>query len=237
AAEGFLAAGAEGVVINDSHGGMRNILIEELNPEIELITGSPKPFSMMEGVGTEGVGTEFGAVAFVGYHAKNGVVGILSHTMMGGSINAVIVNGRELGEGGINAAIAAEFGLPVIFVAGDQSACDEAAQDYKPLITVATKKAITRYSARSLTPQKSQKLIRAGAEQAYKAFSANPNSAKPFLQAHPCVIELRFHNSGFCDAASRVPGAIRLDGVTLRYEAADFMQGYKGLRAMMSMSS
>ena len=38
AVEGALAAGASEVVVNDSHGPMTNILIEELNPDAELIS-------------------------------------------------------------------------------------------------------------------------------------------------------------------------------------------------------
>ena len=49
AVEGALAGGAEQVVVNDSHGPMTNLLIEELNPAATLITGSPKPFGMMQG--------------------------------------------------------------------------------------------------------------------------------------------------------------------------------------------
>ena len=50
AIEGALAAGATEILVNDSHGSMRNILIEDLNPAAKLITGSPKPLSMMEGI-------------------------------------------------------------------------------------------------------------------------------------------------------------------------------------------
>ena len=228
AAEGFFQAGATSVVINDSHGGMRNILIEELHPDIELITGSPKPMVMMEGVSNE-----FDAVAFVGYHARMGSHGVLSHTISGGAVAEIKVNGRVLGEGGINAAIAAEYGLPVILVAGDDACIAEANHDYKPAVTVVTKKAITRNSARSLTPQKSAALIKEAAVQAYAQIS---NTA-PFLQEHPCVVELRLLNSGLCDYASRLPGCVRLDPVTVQYTAANFVEAFAGLRAMITLSS
>ena len=50
AIEGALAGGATGIVVNDSHGSMGNILIEELDSAAELISGSPKPFGMMQGI-------------------------------------------------------------------------------------------------------------------------------------------------------------------------------------------
>ena len=67
AVQGALTGGATRVVVNDSHGGMTNILIEELNPAAELISGSPKPYSMMQGIGPD-----VDAVFFVGYHAASG---------------------------------------------------------------------------------------------------------------------------------------------------------------------
>ncbi|MCL2497341.1 MAG: M55 family metallopeptidase [Symbiobacteriaceae bacterium] len=237
AAEGFFAAGAELVVANDAHGGQRNILIEELLPDIELITGSPKPFTQSQGLIAPDGGSEFDAVAFVGYHAKNGSMGILSHTISGGVVNEVKVNGRPLGEGGLNAAIAAELGLPVIFMAGDYHACQEAHEDYHPLVTVATKTAITRYSARSLTPQKAQRLIREGAQKAYTEYAADKSKGFIFLQERPCVIELRFHNSGTCDNSARMPGTKRLNDITLQFTAPNFLEGFLGLRAMIAMGS
>ena len=79
AIEGALAGGADQIVVNDSHGKMANILIEELNPAAELISGSPKPFGMMQGMGPE-----VDAVFFVGYHAASGTgAAVLEHTWSG----------------------------------------------------------------------------------------------------------------------------------------------------------
>ncbi len=64
---GARAAGATEVVVSDSHGGMRNLLIEELDTWADLICGSPKPFGMMEGLDDS-----FGVVFMVGYHARAG---------------------------------------------------------------------------------------------------------------------------------------------------------------------
>ena len=79
AIEGALAGGATRVVVNDSHGGMTNILIEELNPAAELISGSPKPFGMMQGIGPD-----VDVVFFVGYHGASGTgAAVLEHTWSG----------------------------------------------------------------------------------------------------------------------------------------------------------
>jgi hypothetical protein len=67
---GALEAGATGVVVNDSHWLMRNLLAEELNPVAELLSGSPKRLSMVEGIDGG-----FDAAMFVGYHARAGTRG------------------------------------------------------------------------------------------------------------------------------------------------------------------
>ena len=79
AAKGAFEAGATEVVINDSHGGMRNIIIEDLDPRVKLITGSPKPMSMMEGIGPD-----FDAVMLIGYHSRASSTGVLNHTYQAG---------------------------------------------------------------------------------------------------------------------------------------------------------
>src|SRR5216683_1489242 len=61
AAEYALAAGATRVLVNDSHWFMRNLLAEELHQTAELISGDPKPRSMMQGIDQQG-GLRRGAV-------------------------------------------------------------------------------------------------------------------------------------------------------------------------------
>src|SRR5213080_3764548 len=49
AVAGAFDGGATGVVVNDSHGDMANLLAEKLDPRAELVLGSPKTLSMMQG--------------------------------------------------------------------------------------------------------------------------------------------------------------------------------------------
>ena len=65
AIRGAVAAGATEVLVNDSHGGQRNLLPEDLHPAASLISHSFKTYGMMEGVDET-----FAAAIFVGYHAK-----------------------------------------------------------------------------------------------------------------------------------------------------------------------
>jgi D-aminopeptidase len=65
AIRGAFDGGATHVLVNDSHGGQRNLLPEDLDPRASLISHSFKRHGMMEGLDDT-----FDAVVFVGYHAK-----------------------------------------------------------------------------------------------------------------------------------------------------------------------
>ena len=63
-----LAGGADEVIVNDSHDGMRNLVPDELHRELRFIPGAGKPLGMMQGVDLPGIG----AVFYTGYPAKAG---------------------------------------------------------------------------------------------------------------------------------------------------------------------
>src|SRR3989454_7852192 len=116
AVEGALAAGATRVLVNDSHWFMRNLLAEELHQTAELVSGDPKPRSMMQGIDQQG---GFDAALFIGYHARAGTRNaILDHTYAD-RIHDVRLNGKPVGELGLNAALAGGRGGPGALVSGD----------------------------------------------------------------------------------------------------------------------
>ena len=120
AIEGALTAGATDILVNDSHGGQRNLLPEDLDPRARLISHSFKRHGMMEGLDES-----FDAVIFVGYHAKAGTArGLFAHTGSG-VVRDLQVNGKSVGEGGMNAILAQWFGVPVVMVTGDDVAVEQ----------------------------------------------------------------------------------------------------------------
>lgn len=112
------------VVVNDSHSKMNNLLIEELHSEAKLIAGDVKPFAMVQGLDDS-----FGGAMFIGYHARAAKAGVMSYTMTFG-VHNMWVNDVEVGELGLNAYVAGNFGVPLLMVAGD----DETAKEAKQLI-------------------------------------------------------------------------------------------------------
>src|SRR5450755_3075573 len=158
ACEGASAAGATSILVNDSHWNMRNIIHEELPPDVMLIRGSMKPLSM-----NQGLDPTFGGAAFVGYHAPGGTQdAVLDHTYTDLTLYEVRINGIKCSEARINAAVAGAFGVPVVFLSGDQNACADAREFVPWAETVEVKRAIGRYAAASLSPAQSRAAIKAG---------------------------------------------------------------------------
>ncbi|HEY3315478.1 MAG TPA: M55 family metallopeptidase [Bacillota bacterium] len=229
AIEGALAAGATEVVVNDSHGSMRNILIEELSPEAKLITGAPKPLSMMEGIEPD-----FGAAFFTGYHARVGTRGVQSHTYSGKTVAGLTLNGQVYGECGLNAAVAGYFGVPVALVTGDSTVTAEAQAILPGVRTVAVKEHRGRVAARCLQPDKARRLIREGAEEAVHL--AARGAVRSLAVEPPAVLEVRFFNTGMADMAELIPGVRRLDETRVSFTDDDLLTAFKAFRAMIYLA-
>ena len=225
AIEGALAGGATHVTVNDSHGPMTNILCEALNPAAELITGRPKPFAMMEGIGSD-----VDAVFFIGYHAASGTPSAtLEHTWTGRLIE-VRLNGQPVGELGLNAALAGAYGVPVVLVTGDHAVTQEARALLGDIETVAVKQSLTRTAARSVHPEVAQQRIRQAAQRALGS------SVAPLVLPAPITLRLVLHRTVHADMAELVPGSRRADGRTVEWTGEDMVTTYRTFQAMASLT-
>lgn len=224
---GALAAGATEILINDAHGSMTNLVPEELHPAAEVIQGTPKPLVMMEGVDGG-----FDAAIFIGYHARMQQHGVLSHTISGGTVSSIYLNGKPMNEAAINAAIAGYYKAPVVFVSGDDRLCQEVQDELGNVKTAAVKQAITRYSARSLHPAKACELIETGVKEALQDLG----KYKLYQPKGPYTFTLRFINAGMADAAAMMPGTVRVDASSVSFSSADYIEAFRGLRCMISLA-
>lgn len=230
AVEGALEAGAAEIVVNDSHGSMRNIDPDDLDPKAVLISGTPKPLSMMQGIDPS-----FQACFFIGYHAKAGTPdAILDHTISSSVVRFVKVNGIELPELGLNALIAGYFGVPVALVTGDTAVCRQTAEVLgRDVVTVAVKEAYGRLAAKLVPMAEARQMIKAGVKEAL----AKLGRLRPFKMPAPYAFELGFHVSAQADmGAMLLPGVKRTDGRTLTFRADDYIDGFRMLRALISLA-
>jgi D-amino peptidase len=229
AVEGALQAGAEEIVVNDAHGNMRNLIIDDLHPQAKLISGRPKAVSMLHRLDGG-----FDLVFFVGYHARNGSrFGIINHTYSGSVVNEVRLNGKLVGEIGLNAATAAELNVPVGLVTGDKETEKETLELLPDVETVVVKEGSGRYAALCLHPARARELIKDASKRAVERYE----EFESFVVEVPVRMELKMRRTPMADACELIPHVQRIDGVTVAYEAESMVQAYKLLQAFVSLAA
>ncbi|NCB19759.1 MAG: peptidase M55 [Bacteroidia bacterium] len=165
AVEGAIAAGATEIIVRDGHAGNINVDPLLLDKRAKLIRGRVpgNPVTMVLGIDST-----YDALLFIGAHSRAGVMdGILSHTMSLKVLDFKI-NDKPLFEAAYNSLYAGKFGVPVVFLAGDDSACREAIDNFGNIDTVVTKYAFGRTCAMNKSPQVVYSEIREGVERALK---------------------------------------------------------------------
>lgn len=219
---------SEDIIINDSHNHMRN-LDTLLLPKACLLGGWQKPFSMVSGVDS-GIDACF----FTGYHCMAGVDATLSHTYRPRIMRGVWINGIEVGETGLNAALAGHFGVPVTLLAGDDKVCEEAKKLLgSQLITVETKKSVSRYSAISHPLDKVLADLRAGAKKAVEGIE----ESLVYKVKSPTTLTLRFMEPNHADAAELIPGVKKISDNTVEYTNEDYSEVFKCFLAMGALAA
>jgi len=214
AVAGAFDGGATSVVVNDSHASMDNLLGEQLDPRAEYVVGDPKPLDMMQEVTPQ-----TGVVLLVGYHAGAADPGgVLAHTYSGVFAD-VRLNGRSIGEAELNALMAADAGVPVGLVTGDDVICAVAEKAFPGVVTVAVKTALGRTAARSKHPVAARQAITAGAERAVAA--AASGAIQPIPVPSELAIEVELRLNGAAELAAKVPGTERTGTSSVRYQAGN----------------
>lgn len=213
AVEGAFLAGATEVVVGDSHGNAQNIDHELLDQRATLIRGWPRALGMVHGIDST-----FAAVAFVGFHASEGQdPGVLSHTFSG--TVEVSLNGRAVPEGGFSGAIAGEFGVPVVFVSGDQVIARESRELFGPIETAIVKEAIGFNSAAMRPVEEARRMIRDGVKRGVERRA----EIRPFRVSRPTRLELRFDHPVTTEILVLMRGVRRLDSRTVAYDGTDML--------------
>jgi D-amino peptidase len=221
---GLLDAGIDDILINEAHASMRNLVLENLDERVRLLTGRHKPLGMMQGV------AEADGVAFVGYHAGAGTRGVLSHTYLGNAILGVWLDGEPASEGYLNAHQANEYGVPVVMVTGDDRACLDA-EGYAPdAEKVAVKEYVSRYAAICLTPATTFRLQREAATRA--AAMVGRTAATP--REHS--IELEFDAVQLADATSLIPTVEQLGERRVGFTAATMTEAMKTFKIVSAIA-
>ena len=232
AIRGAFEGGATEVLVNDSHGSFRNLIVDALHPRAQYVLGKPRYLGMMAGLES---GCD--AVMMLGYHSQAQGRGVLAHTINSFAFARVEINGEPYGEAGLYGALATEMGVPIIFGSGDDQFIAENKDKFPDAQWVQTKVAYGHSSGLSLSLETSQVAIAQVAESATRAFVQRASTART-AQKHVSPIHCRLVTQGpaFADLFCTLPQLVRLDGVTLEFSAPSMAHTIRILNSMAAMS-
>jgi D-amino peptidase len=217
AVRGFLSAGAGEVIVWDGHDGSRTLSAATLDPRARLVIGSLGPTMMLD--------RGFAAVAFVGQHARaNRPSANMAHSYSSLGIQRILMNGREVGEIETRAALAGWFGVPVVFLSGDQAAADDLRAVVPDAETAVVKEGLGYYTCLSLAAERAQELIERKAALAL----ARAGQVRPYRVEGPVSIEVEYTTRSTLSPEEPLPAGIeRIGPRTLRFSGKDFLTAWR----------
>ncbi|AIE86412.1 M55 family metallopeptidase [Fimbriimonas ginsengisoli] len=219
AIRGARKGGATQVVVKDSHAGCKNLLIDELESDVELISGiGSGTMGMMEGIDAS-----FDGAFLVGYHGMAGAQsGLMEHALAGG-VHRFWLNGFEAGEIEISAAVAGTFGVPTLLVTSDDAGCDEAKGALPGVTTYSTKTGFGRYMGRLKHPSVTGPGIEDAAAKAISSARVVPTHGT----AEPTTMRVAFRTVEEADTASTLEGTQRVDAYSVEWTRPDFLGAHR----------
>ncbi len=222
AIRGAFEGGATDVLVNDSHGGQRNLLPEDLDPRARLISHSFKRHGMMEGLDES-----FDAVIFVGYHAKaDSPRGVFAHTGSG-VVKDLIVNGKSVGEGGMNARLAQWFGVPVVLVTGDDVAVEQQKETAPNVRGVVVKRAINSRAVELRPLAEARREIQTAARE-----SVSASTKVPPVRPMSYTVRMQFRNVNIPEVATAFAEIRLVAPDTVEFTRANMPDAYRLIRVL-----
>ncbi len=214
AIEGARAGGATAALVNDSHGPMRNLVLDDLPDDVRIIFGNRKPFSMVQDADGG-----FGGAFFIGYHGGAGAMdAVLCHTYTPSVIYEVRLNGVPCSEATINAALLGYYGVPLLLVTGDSTTVEEVRAQMPWVRGVAVKDSIGNRAADSMTPAAACRAIRSEAEEAVRGAP----SSKLYRVEPPIALEVQLVTAAQAHLVSTIPSFVRTGSRSVRFVHDDF---------------
>jgi D-amino peptidase len=226
ALDGCRAAGAKTIILNDSHDTMRNIQLSDVEHDTVLIRGSGKPGYMLQGLDQT-----CDAAIFLAYHARAGTLkSTVCHTYSW-VIHHVKINGRLMGEFGINALLCGYYGVPVVFISGDRSVVNEAAELSPNIAGAVVKEAASRHSAVCLPGKVTEVLIKNKVKEGLEKIQ----QVEPMTPGPVNVLEIEFKSVLSTEKVEKLPGIKIIDGYTVSYETRDYLDLYLNLQTIITL--
>jgi D-amino peptidase len=202
--------GFDAVTVCDAHMDMENLILEDMDSRIRLVSGAMRSSLQMQGI-------EQGYDAYISFgHSGAGlsIDGVLNHCYNSGKIYNMRFNGTTMNtETVVNTVIAGHYGVPLIAVIGDSAVVREVKEFVPNVEGVAVKEGFSRYCAISVHSDVAEKMIYDGV----KAAINRMDSIKPLCLGNEITMEIDYMDSGQADTASLIPGVERVSPRTVRF--------------------
>ena len=204
--DGLNDGGADAIWIYDEHYYGRNIDLGVLPSNVVAICGKPPYRADWAG----GLDESFAGLILLGFHSKAGTDGgLLPHTYEL-DIRDLRLNGVSVGEIGMEAAIAGDFGVPALLVVGDSSGVAEAQALLAGVVGVVVKQALGGSGAVCYPTSRTAFEIAAAAEQLVNG----PPEVQPYRAGDDATLEIELKEGPYLDAVRELfAGAMASEGV------------------------
>jgi len=211
-----LAAGADEVIVCDTHHGGGNIRPEALLPDPRITYHGRSTATLADGTRRvfPGLDETVDGFLLLGHHAKAGTPdAFLPHTNSLAWVDYRI-NGRSVGEIGIEACYAGHWGVPLVLVQGDEAGCREAAAQFPDVLTAPVKRAVHATLATGLTAEEGHQFTARRVAEAVARLRAGRRPA-PYRPGPPLEVTLRLTTAAEADRVEQRAGARRVDAHTV----------------------
>lgn len=169
----------------------------------------------------EGIDDSFDAAIFIGYHAStSNTRGVRAHTISSANLTAVRLNGVDMMEASINAAIAGDFGVPVVMISGDDAVVEEARRIVGDMEGAILKWSLGFHSARTLMPEAGYAIIK----ERVRAALGRLDDFTPYRIEGPIALEISFKNYMPAELLAYLPNVERVDAHTIRFIGKDMTE-------------
>ena len=222
---GLREGGSEEVVLYDLHYYGRNVDISELPEYARVISGRPPYLHDWAG----GLDDSFEGVLLLGFPAKHGTNGGILRHSYGSDIRDLRLNGVSVGAIGIEAAIAADYDVPVVLATGDTACVAEATSLLPGVFGVVVKDSINQSGGLLYPLSVTSNLIQTAANQVAR----DPPDVKPYPLEDRVVLEIELNDGKYLEGLGELFKGSMKDERTLTVEgerALDVWVDYQQMR-------
>lgn len=215
--EGLIEAGVDDIYVKDAHGTGYNFIASELHHQARYCMGATNISRRFPGLDSS-----FDGAMLIGYHTMGGTEGaIRDHTMTSVGWQSIQINGRPIGEIGIDSLLFGLHNVPILLVTGDKKTCAEAIEEIPNVCTYETKEGYGRHAALIKPP----KLVHKEIKELIKESINNRENVLPVKLEGPYEVVIKFLSTDQVDHryfdGTR---SIRINGLTAAYSSDDFIE-------------